>query len=175
MLQYDFDESVGYWICMTSHALRRALNAELARERITLRQWEVLAWLAHSGEQSQCELAERLGVEAPTLAGILARMERDGWVVRQACAGDRRKKLLRATAQAESVWGRMAECARRVRERAIEGLTAEELLFLKSACERIRRNLGESVDDCADRDAATPGARDEAAPAASARVARAGR
>ncbi len=33
MLQYDFDESVGCWIGGTSHAIRRALDAELARVR----------------------------------------------------------------------------------------------------------------------------------------------
>ena len=71
MLEFDFEESVGYWVCATSHALRRSLDEELARENITFRQWEVLAWIAMSGELSQVELAERLGIEAPTLVGIL--------------------------------------------------------------------------------------------------------
>ena len=67
MLQYDFDESVGYWVAMTSHALRRALDAELAREKITFRQGEVLAWISIAGEMSQVELADRLAVEVAKL------------------------------------------------------------------------------------------------------------
>jgi MarR family transcriptional regulator for hemolysin len=142
MLEYDFEASVGYWICMTSHALRRALDAELAREKITLRQWEVLASIALNGDLSQSELAERLGIEAPTLAGILARMERDGWLERASCPEDRRKKRIRVTEQAEAVWNRMAECCRRVRQQAVQGISDEDLAQLRDTCERIRSNLG---------------------------------
>jgi MarR family transcriptional regulator for hemolysin len=142
MLDYDFEDSVGYWICMTSHVLRRALDAELAREKITLRQWEVLACIVLHGELSQAELAERLGIEAPTLAGVLSRMERDGWLERSCCPDDRRKKRLRVTEQAEAVWSRMAECCRRVRRQATRGLSSAQLDQLKHTCERIRANLG---------------------------------
>jgi MarR family transcriptional regulator for hemolysin len=145
LLQYNFDESVGYWICTTSHAMRRALDAELAREKITLRQWEVLAWIALEGEQSQVELAERLGIEAPTLAGVLTRMERDGWLERYCCQEDRRRKRLRATPKAESVWNRMVECCDRVRDRATDGIAPEELAQFKLTCEKIRANLGAEV------------------------------
>lgn len=144
MLEHDFEDSVGYWVCMTSHALRRALDAELARENITLRQWEVLAWMAVEGEPSQVQLAERLGIEAPTLAGILARMERDGWLERFACPEDRRKKRIRPTEKAEAVWNRMVSCCHRVRQRATEGISADQLELFKSLCEQIRANLGAS-------------------------------
>ena len=46
MLQYDFDESVCCWIALTNQTLRRAVATRLADEEITLRQWEVLAWLS---------------------------------------------------------------------------------------------------------------------------------
>src|SRR5690606_30438672 len=91
MLQYDFDESVGCWIALTNQALRRAVASRLADESITLRQWEVLACIAlKEGELSQVELADMLGIEAPTLVGVLARMERDGWLNRVSCNQDRR-------------------------------------------------------------------------------------
>ncbi len=143
MLQFDFEESPGYWICSTSHAFRRALNAELAKEGITYRQWEVLARIALQGELSQSELAEFLGIEAPTLVGILDRMERDGWLDRYNCPNDRRKKRIRATEKAGAVWARMVDCAHRVRAQAREGLTQEDLDHLRTICARIRANLEE--------------------------------
>jgi MarR family transcriptional regulator for hemolysin len=144
VLQYDFDESVGYWVAITSHTLRRALDAELARQKITFRQWQVLAWIALTGEPSQVELAERMGIEAPTLAGILGRMERDGWLIRHSCPHDRRRKRIQATAKAESVWTQMVECCRRVRARATDGISDEDLQTFKATCARIRQNLGVS-------------------------------
>jgi MarR family transcriptional regulator for hemolysin len=145
VLQYDFEESVGYWVAMTAHALRRALDTELAREKITFRQWEVLALVSLTGELSQGELAEHLGIEAPTLAGILARMERDGWLERNTCPLDGRKKRIRATPKAEAVWSRMVECCRRVRQQATDGVSAEDLARLKSTCEKLRENLGNPI------------------------------
>jgi DNA-binding MarR family transcriptional regulator len=141
VLQYDFEESIGYWVVMTAHALQRALNEELARHGITFRQWEVLAWLALQGELAQAELAERMGIEAPTLAGILDRMQRDGWIVRRTCPTDRRKKLVRPTRQVKPVWSRMVQCAHRVRTRAVERIDPEQIEQLKTLLGTMQENL----------------------------------
>lgn len=141
MLEYDFENSVGCWVVSAAHAVKQALNAELARAGITFRQWEVLASIACRGELSQIELAERMGLEAPTLNGIVNRMERDGWLARYCCSEDRRRKRLRATAKAESVWNRCVECCKQVRESATEGLSDEEIAVFRRVCESIRENL----------------------------------
>jgi MarR family transcriptional regulator for hemolysin len=145
LLQFDFNDSLGFWVCSTSHAFRRALNAELAKEGITYRQWEVLARIAMQGELSQSELADCLGIEAPTLVGILDRMERDGWLDRYNCPNDRRKKRIRATDKADAVWARMVDCAHRVRLHAKQGLSQEDLDHLRSVCAKIRTNLEEAA------------------------------
>jgi MarR family transcriptional regulator for hemolysin len=145
MLQYDFDESIGCWIALTNQALRRAVAARLADEEITLRQWEVLACLALKGEDvSQVELADMLGIEAPTLVGVLTRMERDDWLTRESCTQDRRRKLIRPTSKAQAVWGRMVDCCHEVREQATQGISRQELVLFQNVCERIRENLGET-------------------------------
>lgn len=157
MLQYDWDNSVGYWLAAAAHAVRRSLSAELAAHGITLRQWEVLAWTTIEGDLSQAELAERMGIEAPTLVGILDRMERDGWLDRYSCPDDRRKKKLRVTDKAAGVWLRMANCARSVRARAIDGFSPDEVSQLKHLCDRIRDNLSDSRLAGRDDTSAEPG------------------
>lgn len=142
MLQYDFEESIGYWITMASHALQRALNEELAPHGLTYRQSHVLGWLALEGELSQTELARRMMIEPPTLVRILDRMERDGWIQRADCPTDRRKKLIRPRPQAIPVWKRIVACAKRVRARAGRGLTRDELRTLKRLLTRVQQNLG---------------------------------
>lgn len=142
MLDYDYENSVGYWLATATHSVRRALESELSREKVTIRQWEVLNWLSLEGELTQADLAERMCVEAPTLTGILCRMERDGWLERRNCNDDRRCKRIRPTEQAEAIWHRIAACGRRVRQQASEGLSQDDLQTLKAICERIRHNLG---------------------------------
>ena len=88
---------------IATQAYHRAVSLEVAPHGITYRQSLVLAWLAVEGELSQAELAAMMMVEPPTLVGILDRMERDGWITRNGCPADRRKKLIRPTAAAEPV------------------------------------------------------------------------
>jgi MarR family transcriptional regulator for hemolysin len=141
MLQYDFEQSIGYWLTLATQAFHRAVSDEVAPHGITYRQSQVLAWLVLEGELSQAELANKMMVEPPTLVGILDRMERDGWITRNSCPSDRRKKLIRATTAAEPVWEKIAEGGRRVRASATEGLTEQELETLKQLLRRVNRNL----------------------------------
>jgi DNA-binding MarR family transcriptional regulator len=141
MLQFDFEDSVGYWVFATWHELCRAMNEELSAHGITYRQWEVLAWISMAGEQSQSALAERMSIEPPTLVGVLDRMERDGWIERVMADGDRRKKLVRPTARVEPLWLKMVACAHRVRAKAVRGLRPEQLAELRDTLATIRRNL----------------------------------
>lgn len=119
---------------------------------MTLRTWEVLAWLSCDGEVSQAELAECLGIEPHTLAVVLKRMEREGWIERSEHEEDRRRKRLTATPQAEAAWDQSIEICRQVRAQATAGISPAELTALKRVCETIRENLAslgfDSVEPC---------------------------
>jgi MarR family transcriptional regulator for hemolysin len=146
MLQFDFENSVAYWIFATAHQLACTINEELAALGITHRQWEVLAWISFAGEMSQTELAEKMGIEAPTLVGVLDRMERDGWIMRVPSEVDRRKKMIRPTEKVEPVWAQMVACGMGIRARATRGLGPEQLQALRDILETMRKNLGKPVN-----------------------------
>lgn len=145
MLQYDFEESVGYWITLTSHFYQQALQTELAPYGITFRQFQILGWLVYEGELAQNELAERMMVEPPTLVRILDRMERDEWIRRECDSLDRRRKLIVIQPRAKPVWTKMVRCLKRLRERATRGMTSQEIRTLKVLLARVQENLGVSV------------------------------
>lgn len=140
-MEYDFEESVGYWVTISSLAFRRALNEDLAPHGITFRQSQVLGWLVLEGELSQADLACRMDVEAPTLKGLVDRMEVAGWVTRTDCEQDRRKKMIRPTPAAEPVWEKIAACARTIRRDATEGLSAVEVEQLRAYLKIVYENL----------------------------------
>lgn len=141
MLRHDFQQSIGHWLMLAAKDYERALNAALVPTGITWRQAQVLGWLAYEEELTQTDLAERLAIEAPTLVGILDRMERDGWICRHDCPTDRRKKIIRPTAQAEPVWEKILSCAQGVRASAAKGLAEAERLTLIELLRRVRNNL----------------------------------
>ncbi|MBI4606948.1 MAG: MarR family transcriptional regulator [Planctomycetes bacterium] len=126
---------------MASRAFERALNEELAGHGITHRQWQVLAWLALEGELTQSQIAERLRVAAPTIVGILDRMERKGWIRREPAPGDRRKKLVRPLSRVRPVWDRIRSCGRRLRSEATRGLKPGEVRLARAVLAGVLRNL----------------------------------
>ena len=145
MLEYDFENSIGYWICQCSHAFQRAFNDELAPQGVTFRQAQVLGCLALEGRLSQTDLAERMRIEPPTLVGILDRMERDGWIRRGPDKADRRKKLIEPQPAAKPVWTKIVAVAKRVRTRAARGMTSSQLAQLKKLLGMVQANLAEAA------------------------------
>jgi MarR family transcriptional regulator for hemolysin len=146
-LQYDFSNSVGFWITSASHAIQRALNEEVRPHGITSRQCHVLGFIALYGPLAQAELADHMGIEPPTLVGILDRMERNGWITRKACPHDRRKKVVWAAPAAEPIWEKIVACAKSVRRRATQGLSPSDLALLKQLLHRVQSNLDRERSD----------------------------
>jgi len=140
-LRYDFEASIGYHVVPTAHALQRALNEELAPLGVTYRQWQVLAWLVRDPDVCQADLARHMHIEGPTLAGILHRMERDGWLRREAYPDDKRCNRLVLQPAAEPLWRKMAAAGRRVRRRAMRGITREQFEAMRQVLGHVRANL----------------------------------
>lgn len=138
---FDITDSVGAWLWPTTRAFKRAMDEELAAHDITHQQFAVLLHTAQSDEVSQADLAQCLGVEPPTVSGLIDRMERDGWIAREPAPGDRRRNVLRLRERAEPVWRQMLACAERVRDRAVRGMSDDELDALRGTLERVRANL----------------------------------
>jgi MarR family transcriptional regulator for hemolysin len=70
VLQYDFEESIGYWLTMAHQAYHREFTARVAPHGITYRQAQVLVWLVWlvvDGRLTQAELA--------TLRRLLSRVQ----------------------------------------------------------------------------------------------------
>jgi MarR family transcriptional regulator for hemolysin len=145
MLQFDFENSVGFWVFVTNRDLARALTHELAPFGITSRQWEVLVWVASAERMSQSELAELMSIEAPTLVGVLSRMERDGWIQRVPDDNDRRKKLIRITQRVVPLWDELMQCIHHVRAQATRGLSPEQIANLRDTLATVRHNVVESA------------------------------
>jgi MarR family transcriptional regulator, transcriptional regulator for hemolysin len=141
VLKYDFEQSIACWVCRTARAFELALNDELEPLGITYRQWQALGWLAFEGELTQNQLAERMKIEAPTLVGILDRMERDGWIVRAPAKSDRRKKIIRPTPRVQPVWSKITAAARRVRQRALRGVPVKDVERTIGLLEKVLDNL----------------------------------
>lgn len=146
-IEYDFEASVGYWMVLGSQAFQKALNEELTPHGITFRQCQVLGWLVLDGQLSQTELAGRMMIEPATLVGVLDRMQRNRWISRVSSADDRRRKLIQLDPAARDIWKKIISCARRVRARAVEGLTERQVAALIKSLQVVLGNLSPAPEN----------------------------
>lgn len=138
---YDFEESVGYWLTVTTQSLQRAMDERLQPQGITYRQSQVIGWLARLGQATQSDLARRMLIEPSTLLRIIDRMERGKLIERVNCSTDRRRKYLRLRQEAEPIWQRIAATARQLRRECTAGLTDAEQILVRKLLQHIHANL----------------------------------
>lgn len=94
------EPSLGHLVNRTARLLRRLADQRLAPFGLSSGYLPVLTALMQGGALSQKALTGQAGIEQPTMAATLGRMERDGIIVRQADPDDRRSSrfcLSRAT------------------------------------------------------------------------------
>src|SRR5205809_6314704 len=79
----------------TARAWRTKLARRLRPLGLSQGKWRTLIHLSRGGNKlTPNELAERMGIEGPTLAGVLDRLEEGGWIKRGASPNDRRCKIV---------------------------------------------------------------------------------
>ena len=135
----------GHFISRVHRAMTRIGDARLKELGFATAQLPVLGAL-HGGEKrSQTDLARFAKVEQPTMAQLLARMERDGLITREPDPDDRRSSLISLTAQARERLPAGREILLQGNRDMTRGLSSDEVETLIALLERILINV-ESLD-----------------------------
>lgn len=92
---------VGYALALAARAHRADLTHRLALLGLHPGQELIVVDLHENPGSTQAELVERMGVEQPTIAKTISRMERSGFVERTHDNSDRRVIRLRLSARGE--------------------------------------------------------------------------
>ncbi len=124
-------DSAGY---LTNHAARlfvRRIQERLVPLGMSVAAMPVIMALAKRSPLTQRELAAAAAIEQPTMAATLARLERDGVIVRAPDPEDGRSALVSLSADAEGKMPAVMVAAREVNAHALSGLSeAERVAFL---------------------------------------------
>jgi len=117
---------------------RSAMDRRLKPLGLSEAKWRTVLHLSRSGELSQRELANRLNVEAPTLARLLDRLAADGWIERRADAHDRRVKTIHLLPKASGVLRQIDRTMRDTRAEILDGLSRTELRACIRTLQKVR-------------------------------------
>ena len=138
MTQLD-PEQIGLLLHNTWLAWRAKLDGRLRPLGLSQGKWRTLVHLSTGGDRlSQSELARRMGIEEPTLVGLLRRLETDGWIKRRDASHDRRCKNVCLARKSSPVLHQIFDTARQLRHQLIEDISERDLQTCMRVLMRIR-------------------------------------
>ena len=112
----------------TARAWRTKLDQRLRPLGLSQGKWRTLIHLSQGGNRlTQKEIAERMGIEGATLAGLLDRLENDGWVERRDSAQDRRCKTVHLQRRSKAVLNEIFSTAQDLRAELIKDISKRDL------------------------------------------------
>ena len=136
-------ERLGFLVHETARVWRTKLDQRLKPLGLSMGKWTTLAHLARGGDKlTQAEVAARVGIEGPTLAGILDRLEQDGWVKRKSCTDDRRCKTVHLQKRSGTVLAQIFETAQGLRAELLAGIPKTDLETCVRVLTTIRDRAG---------------------------------
>src|SRR3978361_2097951 len=101
----------------TARAWRTKLDQRLRPLGLSQGKWRTLMNLSRGGDKlTQKEIAERMGIEEPTLVGLLNRLETDGWIERRESPNDRRCKIVHLQRRSKKYLDKMFSTAHELRD-----------------------------------------------------------
>jgi len=132
----------------TSFALAKVCGAHrayvgelLAEHGLHVGQEMVLVELWQDDGLRGGELAERLGVEPPTITKMLRRLETCGLVERRADPEDARSLRIYLTGQGRSLEAPVVRCWERAEQTVLAGINARDRQTFRRLLDRVKSNL----------------------------------
>ena len=132
-------ESFAETLYLLTNAWKAALDRRLKPLGLSRSKWMLMVALYKDGEgASQRALAQRLGIEGPSLVRLLDRMEADGLVERRAVAKDRRVNAVHLSRKGQSQLAQIKAIAGELRQQLMAGLPAADVDTAMAVLAQIR-------------------------------------
>jgi len=119
-------ETIGQLVQETARVWRHKLDQRLRPLGLSQAKWRTLAHLSR-GHLTQCDLAQRLSVEEPTLARLLGKLEAGRWIKRESASHDRRCKTVHLQPKSSAVLHAIEQTARELRHELLETIPPADL------------------------------------------------
>lgn len=139
-------DQISYLIHRAGRALLARRSADLSGVGLHCGQDLVLAEVAKKEGLRPSELADRLGVEPPTITKTLQRLEAAGLLVRSGDPADARATCVRLTDTGRKLDEHVDRCWQSVETQALKGLTQDERVLLQRLLLRVITNLEQPVE-----------------------------
>ena len=137
------DERFAHLVRLCARGFNRSLAFRLSEHDVTFGQWVFLRILWKEEGLTQRDLAERASLTEPTVHTALAKLERQGLIVRRSLSGNRRKQHTFLTERGHALRQVLEPLAVDANERALRGVAEAERSAFRDVLLRVLENLAE--------------------------------
>jgi MarR family transcriptional regulator for hemolysin len=131
----------------TARAWRTKLDQRLRPLGLSQGKWRTLIHLSQGGNKlTQKEIADRMGVEGATVAGLLNRLQDDGWIERRGSEDDRRCNIIHLQRRSKTVLDKIFNTAHALRHELIEDIPQSDLETCIRVLDQIRKKAEQPVN-----------------------------
>lgn len=106
----------------------------------------ILFILDLAGRLSQKEIAQKMGITPPSMTVALRKLEKTGYILKEADENDQRITRIRLSEKGEDCVKELRQVLEDMDEQLHQGMSAEERLLLRRLLIEMRRNLMQSQD-----------------------------
>ena len=140
-MAFDRENSAGYLTNWAARLLARAIERKLKPLGLSSGHLPVYFALAGGQTLTQKQLAAHASIEQPTMAATLARMERDGLIIREPDPRDRRASFVKLSPAAEEKTEGVLDAVHETNAEALSGLGEAEQEQFRAALRTIIASL----------------------------------
>src|SRR5436305_755780 len=150
---------LGYWLFYAQRCVAHAFSEVLAghcEERgkpyvVTPPQWGVMSLLHECDGLTVGTISQRRGLDAPTITGIVQRLEQSGLVERRHSREDRRVVKVYLTAEGQDIITSLVPVAKNFQEVMTQGFSEAERQDILVKLQQIIANVSTVAADTGDR------------------------
>lgn len=147
MRNYDHEKSIGFIINNTTKMFQKIFDYELNKNvGMGLAQSKVIYALSLQPGMTQRELADKVGIETPTLVVMIDKLEKEHLVKRQNDKQDRRIKRIFITTKADRLVDSMIQSALSIKKIATKNIPENDVKHILENLNKISQNLQNYLD-----------------------------
>lgn len=143
-----FREQLGMKLRAAYLTMHRRFQARLTKWGVTADQFVVLSVLAEEDGIIQKELTSRTFSDANTTAALLALLQRNGWIRREASPDDGRARCVYLTAAGRALQKTLAARAGDLHRRLFSAVDSNELQSLIASLEKVAHVMSRETVSC---------------------------
>lgn len=134
------EEFVQKLIC-TNHMHRRIIERRVSKTGVPRSQHRLLMNLYFHSESSQRDLAEAFEVSTATIAGLVKKLEKNGYVAREMDQKDNRYNKVTLTDKGEEIVKSSKQIFEKADKELLQGFSTQEIQQLNTYWDRLIENI----------------------------------